>query len=69
MYVNTKREQYNVSALLSYLGGIYSSIYLIGYTFTLAFSYNLMLSSLAKKLYHVNAKFPQERTKNNKKNA
>ena len=46
--------------MLAVSGGIYSSIYLIGFGFTIAFSYNLMMASLMRSLYAFNAKFPQE---------
>ena len=38
--------------VLSTLGGLWGSVYAIGLGFTLAFSYNLMMSSLIRQLYH-----------------
>lgn len=47
-------------------GGLYSSVYLIGFAFTVMFSYNLLMSSLIRQLYSFNTKFPQEQTKKKK---
>lgn len=49
------------------IGGIFNSFYLLGLAFTLAFSYNLMMSSLIRQLYHFNARFPSEIKKDKKK--
>ena len=50
-----------------YVGGLYSSVYLIGFAFTISFSYNLMLSSLIRKLYFFRGRFPEEKAKREKK--
>ena len=42
------------------VGGTWTSLSAIGLVFTLLFSYNLMMSSLIRKLYYFNAKFPGE---------
>ena len=41
--------------ILAELGGIFNSFYLIGFAFTISFSYNLMMSSLIRKLYQFKA--------------
>ena len=46
--------------MLSELGGIFNSFYLIGMAFTLLFSYNLMMSSLIRTMYFFNARFSSE---------
>jgi hypothetical protein len=46
------------------VGGTWTSLSAIGLVFTLLFSYNLMMSSLIRKLYYFNAKFPGELKKN-----
>ena len=53
--------------ILAELGGIFNSFYLIGYAFTISFSYNLMMSSLIRKLYLFNAKFESEKKHKKKK--
>jgi len=40
---------------------------LAGYLFTMTFSYNLMMSSIIRKLYAFNARFASEITKKKKK--
>lgn len=54
------RHYYDIFAVLAVSGGIYSSVFLIGYAFTMLFSYNLMMSSLIRKLYSFAPKFPEE---------
>jgi len=53
--------------VLSEVGGLYNSMFLIGLVFTMSFSYNLMLSSLIRSMYSFNAKFDEELIKNKKK--
>jgi hypothetical protein len=60
LYTIYQRKYYDIFEVLAVSGGIYSSIYLIGFGFTIAFSYNLMMASLMRSLYAFNAKFPQE---------
>ena len=48
-------------------GGMFSSLSLIGMAFNLTFSYNLLLSSLIRKLYHFKPKFDSEVKKKKKK--
>ena len=54
------RRYYDIFSVLSVCGGIYSSLFLIGFAFTIMFSYNLLMSSLIRKLYTFRVKFPQE---------
>jgi mannose/fructose/N-acetylgalactosamine-specific phosphotransferase system component IIC len=49
------------------VGGIWNSVYLGGYVFTMMFSYNLMMSSIIGKLYSFNTKFASEKTKESQK--
>ena len=67
IYTEYTRTKYNVFVILAELGGIFNSVYLIGYAFTISFSYNLMMSSLIRKLYLFNAKFPIEKKKSKSK--
>ena len=46
--------------VLSTLGGLFSSLNVLGLIFTRIFSYNLMLSSIIRKLYHFKPKFETE---------
>ena len=62
-----QRSYYNIAEVLSVAGGLYSSIFGIGYLFTIAFSYNLMMSSLIRQMYAFKPKFPQEKTSDDKK--
>ena len=48
-------------------GGMFSSLSLIGMAFNLTFSYNLLLSSLIRKLYHFKPRFENEVKKKKKK--
>jgi hypothetical protein len=54
------RHYYDIFEVLAVSGGIYSSVFLIGYAFTMLFSYNLLMSSLIRKLYSFAPKFPEE---------
>ena len=65
-YVLYKRTKYNLLGVLSEIGGIFNSFYLIGFAFTLLFSYNLMMSSLIRSMYFFRAKFPSELKKDKK---
>ena len=49
------------------IGGLFNSIYLIGFAFTISFSYNLFLSSIIRQVYHFRAKFEEEEKKPKKK--
>ena len=46
--------------MLSQLGGIYNSLFTIGFLFSGAFNYNLFLSSIISKLYYFKARFDSE---------
>ena len=46
--------------VLSTLGGLFASLNVVGLIFTRIFSYNLMLTSIIKKLYHFKPKFESE---------
>ena len=63
IYTKYTRTKYNLLNVLAELGGIFNSCYLIGHAFTISFSYNLMMSSLIRKLYLFNAKFESEKKK------
>lgn len=53
--------------MLTDLGGMFSSLSVIGLIFSMTFSYNLLLSSLIRKLYHFKPKFEKEIKKKKKK--
>jgi hypothetical protein len=61
-----ERKYYDIFSVLSVAGGLYSSIFLIGFAFTIMFSYNLMMSSLIRRMYAFKPKFPSERTSKKK---
>ena len=63
LYIEYSRSYLKLSAVLSSLGGTYSSLYLIGYGFTVLFSYNLMLSSIIRQLYYFKPRFESEKPK------
>ena len=52
--------------ILTELGGLFNSFYLLGFVFTISFSYNLFLSSIIRAIYHFNARFPEEVKKKKK---
>ena len=62
-----KRSRYNIIDVLSEVGSLYNSVYLGGYIFTMTFSYNLMMSSIIRKLYAFNARFASEIKEKKKK--
>ena len=55
-----ERTLVNVIDVLAYLGAMFSSLSLIGLVFNMTFSYNLLLSSLIRKLYYFKPKFEKE---------
>ena len=65
-YNHYTRTKYNFLGILSEIGGIFNSFYLIGMAFTLLFSYNLMMSSLIRSMYFFKAQFPSELKKDKK---
>ena len=65
-YTIYTRHYYDVFSVLTVCGGIWSSLYLIGFGFTIAFSYNLLMSSLIRRLYNFNIKFRSEFIKKKK---
>jgi len=67
LYIEYTRSYLKLSAVLSSLGGTYSSLYLIGYGFTVLFSYNLMLSSIIRQLYYFKPRFESEKPNKDKK--
>ena len=59
-YTQYERSVYNLLDVLTTLGGLFSSLNLVGLMFTRVFSYNLMLSSIIRKLYHFKPRFESE---------
>ncbi|CDW77920.1 UNKNOWN [Stylonychia lemnae] len=55
-----ERRVYSLFDVFAALGGIYNSLFTIGFLFCAAFSYNLYLSSLIRKLYHFKARFERK---------
>ena len=55
-----ERSVYNLLDVLTTLGGLFSALNVIGLMFTRIFSYNLLLSSIIRKLYHFKPKFESE---------
>lgn len=66
-YTEFTRSRYNLIDVLTEVGGIWNSVYLGGYMFTMMFSYNLMMSSIIGKLYSFNTKFASEPTEEARK--
>ena len=69
-YIEYSRARFNLIDVLSQVGSLYNPFYLAGYFFTMTFSYNLMMSSIIRKLYAFNARFASEvkdRTKKRKR--
>ena len=60
MYSEYTRTKYNLLDILTELGGLFSSFFLIGNIFTISFSYNLFLSSIIRVIYHFPARFESE---------
>ena len=67
MYKEYQRTKYNLIDILSELGGLYSSLYLIGFAFTISFSYDLFISSIIRVIYHFPARFDSEIAKKKNK--
>jgi len=59
-YIEYKRTRYSLIDVITDLGALYSPLYMGGYIFTMTFSYNLMMSSIIRKLYAFNARFASE---------
>ena len=62
VYSEYTRTKYNLLDILTELGGLFSSFFLIGNVFTISFSYNLFLSSIIRVIYHFPARFESELT-------
>lgn len=67
VYTQYERTIYNLIDVLTTLGGLFSSLNIVGLIFTRIFSYNLMLSSIIRKLYHFKPRFESEIKKKKKK--
>ena len=63
MYTEFKRTKFNILTVLYEVGGLFTSLNLIGFFFTISFSYNLMMSSLIRKLYWFEGRFKGETRK------
>ena len=66
VFTEYKRTKYNLIDILSELGGLFNSFYLLGFAFTISFSYNLFLSSIIRASYHFKARYPEELKKSKK---
>lgn len=60
IYTKYSRTYTNAVDVLITVGGTYTSLSSVGYSFTILFAYNLMMSSLIRKLYFFRPKFPGE---------
>ena len=67
LYMEYSRSYLKLAAVLADCGGTYSSLYLIGFGFTVLFSYNLFLSSIIRKLYYFKPRFESEKLTKKKK--
>ena len=59
-YEEYQRTKFNLIDILTAVGGLFNSVFLIGFAFTISFSYNLFLSSIIRQVYHFRAKFDVE---------
>lgn len=62
-----ERRVTSIVDVLSFIGGIYKSLTILGFLFCAAFSYNLFMASLIRKLFHFKPKFPNESPKKKNK--
>ena len=60
VYKQYDRTVYNLLDMLTSLGGLFSSLSVLGMSFGKVFGYNLMLSSMIRKLYHFKPRFEEE---------
>lgn len=67
VYREYQRTKFNLIDILSELGGLFNSFYILGFAFTISFSYNLFLSSIIRVVYHFPARFDSEIKKKKKK--
>lgn len=66
IYAQYSRTYTNIFDVLISIGGTWTSLNAIGLSFNLLFSYNLMMSSLIRRLYYFRAKYPGELKKKKK---
>lgn len=66
-YITYTRTYYNIGTLLTTVGGLWTSLNGVGLGFNALFSYNLLMSSIIRKMYNFTAKYPDEREKQKKK--
>ena len=55
-----ERQVFSIVQMFAQLGGIYNSLFTIGFLFCGAFNYNLFLSSIISKLFYFKARFDSE---------
>ena len=67
VYRQYERTLTSIIDVLTDLGGMFSSLSIIGLVFNMTFSYNLFLSSIIRKLYHFKPFFASEIKKKKKK--
>lgn len=67
VYREYQRTKFNLIELFTELGGLFNSFYILGFAFTISFSYNLFLSSIIRIVYHFPARFDSELKKKKKK--
>lgn len=60
VYKKYDRSVYNLLDVLTTIGGLFSSLSVIGASMTKVFGYNLFLSSLIRQLYHFKPRFENE---------
>ena len=66
VYSKYSRTYVSIFDVMISVGGTWTSLNALGLAFTLLFSYNLMMSSLIRRLYYFKAKFPDELKKKKK---
>jgi len=61
------RRLFSILDVFSQIGGIYNSLFTLGFLFCAAFSYRLMMASLIRKVFHFKPRFQRELKKPKKK--
>ena len=63
-----ERKVFSIFDVFAAVGGMYKSLTIVGFLFCAAFSYDLLISSLIRKLFHFKPRFEEEfpKVKNHK---
>lgn len=61
-----ERKVMTIFDALSFIGGIYKSLTIVGFLICAAFSYHLFMASLIRKVFHMKPRYPNESPKKNR---